>query len=215
MVLPSEFLVSCLRSCLLLGWLRWLVLFVGNGTSNSSMVLLMVKAAHRNKRGRHTSAHLSALTGLARRAVYIHKRQWCFFRYVSQEAKCHNIVNYSLMLIHNGAMHRWAIRGYLQSAEDLLFKGSLVVDQGEKNKRICQFTKTRSLPGSLSDVALPILMLISSSYSSERPGPLYIRNNLTLCSWPNKNVAGHSKALGSEHDVPVDFRNIVCLSVFL
>lgn len=50
----------------------------------------------------------------------------------------------------------------LTDAEDLLFKESLVVDQGEKNKRICQFTKTRSLPGSLSEVALPILMLISS-----------------------------------------------------
>lgn len=51
---------------------------MGNGTSDSSKVLLMVKAAHRKKRGGHISAHLSALTGLARSAVYIHKKTMVF-----------------------------------------------------------------------------------------------------------------------------------------
>lgn len=86
----------------------------------------------------------------------------------SWEAKWHNIVKYSLVLILDGAIGE-QFEGYLQSAEDLLFKEVPTVVQGEKNTRICQFAF--SLHGCLCDVALLVLVLISSHSSRETSCP--------------------------------------------
>lgn len=111
--------VSYLRRCLFLGWLKLLLLFMGNRNSDSSKVLTVITAAYRMERG---GVHrLTSMTWLVLPEVLFIPWKTMVFLQIGSEG--HIALWNPLVLSHDGATGEQTVMMWFSKGSQLLSGG--------------------------------------------------------------------------------------------